>query len=206
MFHIWNLVLVLYSCYTFHHQHGVTRLKLKQNVAVHVTWAKLWICGLNFPVRITNPTYSWMRTEFSLEHMEAAQGCSLLRDGWSLYMVKCHAVNESLPHCGKLTAASFCMLLGVYYSSSLATSVVLWPHYTLNKLDTLSNVIYVVRNCQAGYETTSLLLVVTTTALESLNNIDPWTWHLLNHATSELYAKFITLYPKIPVTIYWVMC
>ena len=101
------------------------------------------------------------------------------------------------------------MLLGVYYSSSLATSVVLWPHYTLNKLDTLSNVIYVVRNCRAGYETTSLHLVVTTTALKSLNNIDPLdlvSIYYVNHATSDLYPKFKTLYPKIPVTIYWVMC
>ena len=46
---------------------------------------------------------------------------------------------------------SFCMLLGVYLSSSLATFVDSSFRYTLNKLDTESNGIYVVRNTQAGY-------------------------------------------------------
>ena len=37
-------------------------------------------------------------------------------------------------------------LLGVYHWLSLATSIVSWPQYTLNKLDTLSNGTYMVRN------------------------------------------------------------
>ena len=65
------------------------------------------------------------------------------------------------------------MLLGVYYSSLPATSVVLCLHYTLNKLDTSSNGIYMVRNPWAGYITTSLRSFVTTTALGFLNRVDP---------------------------------
>ena len=65
------------------------------------------------------------------------------------------------------------MLLGVYYSSLPETSVVLWLRYTLNKLDTSSNGIYVVRNPRAGYATTSLRSVVTTTTLGFLNRVDP---------------------------------
>ena len=65
------------------------------------------------------------------------------------------------------------MLLGVYYSSFPATSVVSWLRYTLNKLDTSSNGIYAVRNPWAGYVTTSLRSVVTTTTLGFLNRIDP---------------------------------
>ena len=65
------------------------------------------------------------------------------------------------------------MLLGVYLSSSLATSMDSWLRYTLNKLDTSSNGIYAVRNPRAGYVTTSLRSVVTTTALRFLNRVDP---------------------------------
>ena len=65
------------------------------------------------------------------------------------------------------------MLLEVYYSSLLATFVDSWLCYTLNKLDTSSNEIYVVRNPRVGYVTTSLRSVVTTTAFGFLNRIDP---------------------------------
>ena len=66
------------------------------------------------------------------------------------------------------------MLLGVYYSLSQATSMVLWPSYTLNRFDTLSNRIYTVRNPLAGYVTTPLHSVVVkmTTTLEFLNHLD----------------------------------
>ena len=85
-----------------------------------------------------------------------------------------HAVDESSPHCRKLTVDSFYMLLGVYYSSLPATSVVLWLRYTLNKLDTSSNGIYAVRNPRVGY---------VTTALRFLNHVDP-----LN-SVSNYYVK-----------------
>ena len=60
---------------------------------------------------------SWMWTELSLDHMEAAQGSFSTQNEQSLYPFKRHAVNESLPHGGKLTTASFWMPLVVYYSS-----------------------------------------------------------------------------------------
>ena len=63
------------------------------------------------------------------------------------------------------------MLLGVYSSSLLATFMDLWLRYTLNKLDTLSNEIYAVRNPLAGYVTTLPCSVVTTTTLGFLNHV-----------------------------------
>ena len=95
------------------------------------------------------------------------------RDRRSSYASKCHAVDESSPHCGKLTVDSFYILLGVYYSSQPVTSVVSWLRYPLNKIDTSSNGIYVVRNPRAGYVTTLLRSVVTTTALRFLSRVDP---------------------------------
>ena len=112
-----------------------------------------------------------MRAKIRLDHVEAAQGSSLHgMDDPASYAFKCHAVDESSPHCGKLTVESFYMLLGVYlYSLLPATSVDSWLHYTLSKLDTSSNRIYTVKNPQVGYVTTSLCSVVTTTALGFLN-------------------------------------
>ena len=114
----------------FCHQHGVASSKLKQNAAV--TRARWWISGLHFLVCITHPTRSWMRAELCLDHVEVAQGSSLHRIlGRSSYAFKCHAVDESSPHCGKLTVDSFYMLLEVYYSLLPATSMVSWLRYTL---------------------------------------------------------------------------
>ena len=62
------------------------------------------------------------------------------------------------------------MLLGVYYSSLPATSVVLWLRYTLNKLDTSSNGIYAVRNPRVGYVTTALGFVNRVDPLNSVSN------------------------------------
>ena len=78
-----------------------------------------------------------MKTELRLDHVEVAQGSSL--HGMDdhrvrLYAFKRHVddvVDESSPHCGKITVDSFCMLLGVYYSTLPATSVVSWLCYTL---------------------------------------------------------------------------
>ena len=90
------------------------------------------------------------------------------------------------------------MLLGVYYSS---LSVVLWLRYTLNKLDTSSNGIYTVRNPRAGYVTTSLRSVVTTTVLGFLNRVDPLdsvstcNYYLVLHCTCSCISSQVLFMP-----------
>ena len=90
----------------------------------------------------------------------------------------------NLCHIGKLTVDSFYMLLGVYYSSLPATSVVSWLCYTLNKLDTSSNGIYTVRNPRAGYVTTVLGFLNWVDPLDLVSN-----YYLYNRG--ELYKSYI---------------
>ena len=103
--------------------------------------------------------------------MKAAQSSSL--DGMDdRHMCSNATLLMNLRHIVKNSVDSFCMLLEMYSSPSLVTFIDLWLHYTLNKLDTLSNRIYVVRNPRAGYVTTSLCSVVRTTTLGFLNRVD----------------------------------
>ena len=69
-------------------------------------------------------------------------------------------------HSGQLLHASGSVLLIV--ASNFHGFV---AHYTLNKLDTAYNGIYVVRNPRAGYVTTLLCSVVITTTLRFLNHV-----------------------------------
>ena len=59
--------------------------------------------------------------------LESVEGSFLTRDRQFSYAFRLHAADKWFPHGGKVTAASFCMLLRVYYSLSRATSIVLWP-------------------------------------------------------------------------------
>ena len=95
----------------------------------------------------------------------ARESCSrlvVLYTGWTnVISVQRHTVDESSPYCVKLTVNSFCMLLYMYLSSSLATSVDSWLRYTLNKLDTESKGSTRFRNPRAVVMTTKCSEVVT---------------------------------------------
>ena len=101
-----------------------------------------------------------MRAELSLELMEAAQGSSL------------HGMNDRCTHSNTMLLTSLCHIVenSQWAASGSVLLVItsnshgLVAHYTLNKLDTLSNEIYAVRNPRAVY---------ITTALRFLNHVDP---------------------------------
>ena len=101
-----------------------------------------------------------MRAELSLELMEAAQGSYL------------HGMNDRCMHSNATLLTSLCHIVenSQWAASGSVLLIIasnfhgLVAHYTLNKLDTLSNEIYAVRNPRAGY---------TTTALRFLNRVDP---------------------------------
>ena len=109
-----------------------------------------------------------------------------LYTGWTIVVrVQMPRVAESLPHCGKLTVDSFHMLLGVYYSSSPATSVVSWLRYTLNKLDTSSNGSMWL---ETGY---------VTTVLGFLNCVDPLDLVSNYYIIIGYYCGIIYMYLKV---------
>ena len=116
----------------FRHQHGVASSKLKQNATV--TWAKLWISGLHFlfashilRIHEWEQNYAWITWKqlkvvlytgwMIVVRIQTPRCWWIFATLWKMYAFKRHAVDESSPHCGKLTVDSFYILLGVYYSS-----------------------------------------------------------------------------------------